>query len=140
MPLHLILRNPVNNSKPISTASVRRFRRYWQRALILILPLALMSCATGRPVTPELVRSLPVPPPPPIPAGLMQPCPRLPMPEGETWASLIANHDAVTAHYHLCRAMQRHLIEAVKAWEHTAKRNYCTALQRAEIPVEMCNE
>jgi len=139
-PLPLILRCPVNVITNTLTISVRRFRRCLQSALIWIPLLALTSCATGRQAIPEPILMLPIPPPPPIPARLMQPCPHLPMPESDRWSSLIANHDAVTRYYHLCRMLHQSLIEAAKTWEQTARRSYCAALTRAGIPMDMCDD
>jgi len=69
---------------------------------------------------------------------LIQPCPLLPMPEGETWASLIANHDAVTAQYHRCRMMQRYLMQAARQQQQTMQRQYCTAMRRAKFSTQEC--
>ena len=68
----------------------------------------------------------------------MQACPDLPQPDNDLWATLIANHDDVTALYRECAGGKRNLVAAVREWERTAWEWYCDAAKRIGTEVQGC--
>ncbi|MGH8040409.1 MAG: Rz1-like lysis system protein LysC [Stenotrophomonas sp.] len=100
--------------------------------------LVLASCSTGTAVMPVQTHPAPVPPPPTLPASLVQPCPALPAAPSDEWIVLIGNHDQVAEQYHDCRSRMARLLEAAQQWEVTAWQWYCAAAREAGLTVERC--
>lgn len=68
----------------------------------------------------------------------MQRCPELPQPADDRWATLIGNHDDVTALYRECAGGKALLISAVREWERTAWAWYCDAAKRIGAEATGC--
>ncbi|MGH8421556.1 MAG: hypothetical protein ACRER3_04245, partial [Pseudomonas fluorescens] len=116
--------------------SKMHFRRWPALSLSWAIMLVLASCSTGTAVMPG--QTLPVPPPPTLPANLVQPCPSLPGAPSDEWIVLIANHDQATAQYHDCRSRMARLLDAAQQWEVIAWEWYCASVRETGLTVERC--
>ena len=126
-------------AKP-TASSWRRSAASCSSFLMLILlcalsMLALSSCATG---TKPTLAPGPNPPPPSLPANLVQECPEVPPARNSSLQALGENHDEAMAIYHDCRSSKTRLIAATREWEATAWQWYCTAAKRIGIDVDGC--
>lgn len=114
--------------------------RCWLAALTCALfALALTSCATGTTATRDAPPpTLPSPPPGPQASQLRQ-CPPLPPARSDLVPDLLQNHGEVAALYHDCASRTDSLLQSIEAWQATAWRWYCQAVQRAGYSDAACS-